>query len=238
MSPDPRRIDPAGAAGDVVFELVDIAGDAPSRLLSAKLVGKVDVDWALHGWKDEAAGVAFQPARAFRWHDAPSRSPCSLCCGCSPRRPPRSSARLPMRRRSTPPPTMSPPGQDEPGYRAWYAAAAWRPVYVRAFHNYLVTYGVGGVAPTWQLLRTATDWQQMRRRPVRSPADQRMAQHRRHAALTSATDIVPGDRAGRAGVGLSQPALNACAGGARDQHPSRNGRGRHRPAAPDHAARR
>ena len=49
------------------------------------------------------------------------------------------------------------PGQDEPGYRAWYAAAAWRPVYVRAFNQYLITYGVGGVAPTWQLLRTASD---------------------------------------------------------------------------------
>ena len=30
-------------------------------------------------------------------------------------------------------------GQDEPGYRAWYAASPWRPTYVRAFHNYLNT---------------------------------------------------------------------------------------------------
>src|SRR3990170_1389684 len=39
-------------------------------------------------------------------------------------------------------------GQDEPGYRAWVAASRWRPVYVKAFNNYLVTYGVGGVVPT------------------------------------------------------------------------------------------
>ena len=50
-------------------------------------------------------------------------------------------------------------GQDELGYRRWAASASWRPAYVRAFNDYLVKYGVGGVAPTWQLLRTATDWQ-------------------------------------------------------------------------------
>ena len=61
------------------------------------------------------------------------------------------------------------PGQDEPGYRAWYAAAAWRPVYVRAFNQYLITYGVGGVAPTWQLLRTASAWQKCGADPFEIP---------------------------------------------------------------------
>src|SRR5215212_5246056 len=37
------------------------------------------------------------------------------------------------------------PGQDEPGYRAWAAGASWRPTYVKAFNDYLTTYGVGGV---------------------------------------------------------------------------------------------
>ncbi|HEU4499956.1 MAG TPA: hypothetical protein VFR60_11540, partial [Sphingomicrobium sp.] len=49
-------------------------------------------------------------------------------------------------------------GQDEPGYRHWLAGASWRPVYVKSFNDYLTAYGVGGVAPIWQLLRTATDW--------------------------------------------------------------------------------
>jgi len=61
------------------------------------------------------------------------------------------------------------PGQDEPGYRAWVGANSWRPVYVRAFNNYLVTYGVGGVAPTWQLLRTASDWQKCGAQPYEVP---------------------------------------------------------------------
>lgn len=60
-------------------------------------------------------------------------------------------------------------GQDEPGYRAWVAGASWRPVYVKAFHDYLTTYGVGGVVPTWQLLRTATDWQKCGAQPYEVP---------------------------------------------------------------------
>ena len=60
-------------------------------------------------------------------------------------------------------------GQDEPGYRRWVAQAAWRPMYVRAFHNYLTTYGVAGVAPTWQLLRTASHWQRCGADPFEVP---------------------------------------------------------------------
>ena len=73
------------------------------------------------------------------------------------------------------PPTWNPaapyvtPGQDEPGYRAWVRGADWRPVYVKAFNNYLVTYGVGGVVPTWQLLRTASDWQKCGAQPYEVP---------------------------------------------------------------------
>src|ERR671912_2937491 len=60
-------------------------------------------------------------------------------------------------------------GQDEPGYRAWVAQASWRPTYVRAFNDYLVHYGVGGVVPTWQLLRTATDWHKCGAQPFEVP---------------------------------------------------------------------
>ena len=44
-------------------------------------------------------------------------------------------------------------GQDEPGYRAWVSSAPYRSMYVRAFNDYLTTYGVGGVTPTWQIGR-------------------------------------------------------------------------------------
>lgn len=60
-------------------------------------------------------------------------------------------------------------GQDEPGYRAWVSAAPYRSMYVRAFNDYLTANGVGGVAPTWQLLRTATDWQRCNNQPFEVP---------------------------------------------------------------------
>ena len=49
-------------------------------------------------------------------------------------------------------------GQDEPGYRNWYLASPAHPAAVKSLNDYLVTYGVGGVVPTWQLIRTASDW--------------------------------------------------------------------------------
>src|SRR4029453_17283471 len=51
-------------------------------------------------------------------------------------------------------------GQDEPGYRSWYIAAPWRAAQVKSFNDYLVANGVGGIIPTWQLLRTAPSWQE------------------------------------------------------------------------------
>lgn len=60
-------------------------------------------------------------------------------------------------------------GQDEPGYRDWVAADPSRPVYVKAFNTYLSHYGVGGVVPTWQLLRTATDWHKCGAQPFEVP---------------------------------------------------------------------
>src|SRR5678816_4156891 len=49
-------------------------------------------------------------------------------------------------------------GQDEPGYRNWYLASPSHGTQVKALNDYLTTYGVGGVVPTWQLLRPASDW--------------------------------------------------------------------------------
>jgi hypothetical protein len=60
-------------------------------------------------------------------------------------------------------------GQDEPGYRYWVASAPYRPMYVKSFNDYLAANGVGGVAPTWQLLRTATDWQKCGDQPFEVP---------------------------------------------------------------------
>lgn len=60
-------------------------------------------------------------------------------------------------------------GQDEPGYRAWVMADPSRMVQVKAFNDYLVSHGVGGVAPTWQLIRTASDWHKCGDQPFEVP---------------------------------------------------------------------
>lgn len=104
-------------------------------------------------------------------------------------------------------------GQDEPGYRRWVAAAGWRPVYVKAFHDYLVANGVGGVAPTWQLLRTATDWQKCSAEPFEVPPVE--AWPNIVAALRYVGAFVEPVVGPVEPVSVYRnPALNACAGGA------------------------
>lgn len=104
-------------------------------------------------------------------------------------------------------------GQDEPGYRAWVAADPSRPVYVKAFNTYLVTYGVGGVVPTWQLLRTASHWQRCGAQPFEVPPT--LAWPNIVAALRYVGSYVE-TRIGEVEVVsvYRNPVLNACAGGA------------------------
>ena len=61
------------------------------------------------------------------------------------------------------------PGQDEPGYRSWLLRQPWRAGFVQAFHRYLTAAEVAGVAPTWQLLRTASDWRRCGAEPFEVP---------------------------------------------------------------------
>jgi hypothetical protein len=60
-------------------------------------------------------------------------------------------------------------GQDEPGYRNWYVASPAHAIGVTSFNRYLVTYGVGGIVPTWQLIRTATAWERCGAQPFEVP---------------------------------------------------------------------
>jgi len=60
-------------------------------------------------------------------------------------------------------------GQDEPGYRNWYMASPRHAGAVSAFNAYLSYYGVSGIVPTWQLLRTASDWQKCGAAPFEVP---------------------------------------------------------------------
>jgi hypothetical protein len=104
-------------------------------------------------------------------------------------------------------------GQDEPGYRYWYAGASWRRDYVRAFHDYLSQYGVGEVVPTWQLLRTATSWHRCGGQPFEVPPVHEWP-HIVQTLRYIQAHVVPAIGPVEAVSGYRNPHLNVCAGGA------------------------
>ncbi|QIK96801.1 hypothetical protein G7076_10485 [Sphingomonas sp. HDW15A] len=104
-------------------------------------------------------------------------------------------------------------GQDEPGYRRWIAADPARPIRVKAFNDYLVHNGVGGVAPTWQLLRTASDWSRCASQPFEVPPTEHWP-NIVHALRFVGAFIEPVVGQIEVVSAYRNPALNACAKGA------------------------
>ena len=104
-------------------------------------------------------------------------------------------------------------GQDEPGYRSWYLAAPWRAAQVKAFNDYLSSNQVSGILPTWQLLRTATSWQDCGEQPFEVPpaaAWPHMVETLRYVR----DYVVPAIGPVEAVSVYRNPHLNQCAGGA------------------------
>lgn len=106
-------------------------------------------------------------------------------------------------------------GQDEPGYRRWMAARPWRAGYVATFHRYLDDAGVAYVVPTWQLLRTASQWGRCGAEPFEVPP---MSQWPNIVqTLRFVRDyVVPAVGPVEAVSAYRNPLLNHCAGGARE----------------------
>ena len=106
-------------------------------------------------------------------------------------------------------------GQDEAGYRAWNLADPGRVARVSALSAYLNTYQVGGIVPTWQLLRTASDWQKCGQEAFEVPPPEywpNLVQalrfiHEQVVPTVGPVEVVSGYR---------NPTLNQCAGGARE----------------------
>lgn len=106
-------------------------------------------------------------------------------------------------------------GQDEPGYRSWYLAASWRQPWVRSFNDYLVAQGVAGVVPTWQLLRTASDWYKCGDNAFELPPSADWPGLA--ASLRFVRDhVIPTIGPVEAVSVYRNPALNTCAGGAQE----------------------
>ena len=106
-------------------------------------------------------------------------------------------------------------GQDEPGYRSWYMALPARPMQVKAFNDYLTTYEVAGIVPTWQLFRTATAWQRCAGQPFEIPPTSQWP-HMVQTLRYIRDYVVPAVGPVEPVSGYRNPALNVCAGGAQE----------------------
>ena len=104
-------------------------------------------------------------------------------------------------------------GQDEPGYRNWYAASPAHATAVKSFNAYLQQYEVGGIFPTWQLLRTATSWHKCGGQPFEVPPSSewphivQTLRYVRDYVIPAVGPVEPVST-------YRNPVLNQCAGGA------------------------
>ena len=104
-------------------------------------------------------------------------------------------------------------GQDEPGYKSWYLAAPWRAAQVKAFNDYLEANRVGGILPTWQLLRTATSWEECGGQPFEVPPSNEWP-HMVETLRYVHDYVIPAVGPVEAVSVYRNPQLNQCAGGA------------------------
>lgn len=104
-------------------------------------------------------------------------------------------------------------GQDDAGYRSWYLSAPAHAVQVKAFNDYLVSAEVGGVLPTWQLLRTATAWQECGGQPFEVPPSEEWP-HLVETLRYVRDYVIPTVGPVEAVSVYRNPQLNKCAGGA------------------------
>lgn len=104
-------------------------------------------------------------------------------------------------------------GQDEPGYRSWYMALPARAMQVKAFNNYLDTYQVANVVPTWQLFRTATSWQKCWAQPFEIPPTSEWP-HIVQTLRYVRDYVIPAVGPVEPVSAYRNPTLNVCAGGA------------------------
>ena len=104
-------------------------------------------------------------------------------------------------------------GQDERGYRSWYGASARHVAQVKGFNEYLSQWGVQGIVPTWQLLRTATSWQRCGGAPFEVPPLSEWP-HIVQTLRYINDYVIPTIGPVEAVSAYRNPALNVCAGGA------------------------
>lgn len=106
-------------------------------------------------------------------------------------------------------------GQDEPGYRRWVMQQSWRPGLVSSFNRYLMDNQVALIVPTWQLLRTASDWAKCGAQPFEVPPMNEWP-HVVQTLRFIRDYVVPAVGPVEPVSAYRNPILNQCAGGARE----------------------
>jgi hypothetical protein len=104
------------------------------------------------------------------------------------------------------------PGQDEPGYRAWYLASPTHPIRIGGLHHYLTRYGAGWILPTWQIVRTASDWSKCGEAAFEVPPTSEWP-HIVQTLRFVRDEVIPVVGTVEAVSTYRNPRLNACAGG-------------------------
>ena len=104
-------------------------------------------------------------------------------------------------------------GQDELGYGSWYGARSRHSAKVKGFNDYLTQWGVSGIVPTWQLLRTATSWQRCGGAPFEVPPLSEWP-HIVQTLRYINDYVIPMVGPVEAVSAYRNPSLNVCAGGA------------------------
>ena len=160
------------AAGNMLLELVDVVGDAAPRLVLAEVVGQVDVDGLGHC----ATSAAVQ-----RFSSRGRRLCFARCIACSlafaarcasrgsPAQAPVPAPAQPAPAPGTPPRPTSPPGRTSPAIAPGTSPRRGARGQVKAFNDYLASARSRGMVPTWQLLRTATSWDDCGGQPFEIP---------------------------------------------------------------------
>ena len=213
---DPGRLH-LSASRDMLLQLVNIVGDPAPRLVLAKIVGKIDVDGLSHICDVGGCSALFK----LGWP--------AMTCMMRALAPLLLLVAGPVETQTAPAPAVQPAaipvaawdpaapyitqGQDEPGYRQWYLGDPSRAGAVKAFNDYLVSNQVGGVLPTWQLLRTATAWKDCGSQPFEVPPPDQW-QHMVETLRYIRDYVIPAVGPVEPVSAYRNPTLNVCAGGA------------------------
>ena len=220
-----------GSPWNVLLEAMDVACNPAPSLILAEIVRKIDFDRLTHSRDVDQCSALFKlqhgsmlavmklvlsalalvlapfqgVAAQTVSQGSPALQPSSP--GTSP------SQTLPSAANWDPAAQYITVGQDEPGYRSWYLSTPAHAIQVKAFNDYLTTNQVEGVLPTWQLLRTATAWQECGAQPFEVPPTEEW-QHMVQTLRYVRDYVIPAVGPVEPVSVYRNPQLNKCAGGA------------------------